>query len=107
MQPILFNGSNAILEEPEGWDHDKDGPCSDLPVLIQELPSGQLSYTSIWRPTDEERELLANGSGVLINMVGAQPAFVMAVTYLPCEQLVQVPEMPTESATSHPQPNAE
>lgn len=80
MRAINFHGVTTTYTAPEGWDEERDGPCHDLPVMVDQKSR---ECTTLWRPTEHELELLRNGHPVLVNILGGQPPISVgvAVTY--------------------------
>lgn len=79
MQPINFKGVHVILAK----DQEEYTP---LPVAISPGPQGEL--TSVWEPTPEEREAIANGANIGLSiwtfLKPMQPVRVFAVE---CEKV--------------------
>lgn len=72
MTPQHFVGQDRVLEAPADYDHAALGECGGLPVRV--VSGGCMS---VWKPTPEELDFLANGGGVVIWVMGLQP--VMSV----------------------------
>jgi hypothetical protein len=69
--PYHFVGQSRVLEAPQGWDHDRDGECIGLPVLI-EHQGGVVAFKSVWVPTPEQLAQLNGGGAVLLTCLGGQ-----------------------------------
>lgn len=104
MKPINFQGATHGMKKPEDWDEEADGPCDTLPVMVQELPSGHTTFTSVWVPSDEERLKLVAGSALMLSIVGSvQPVVALAVTDQPSSEIeVQDPDAPKPSTLIMP-----
>ena len=101
MNPIRFASANAALSAPPDWDEEKNGPCQDLPVLRNEN-----GFLSVWKPTDEELAILANGGAVYLTVMGAShPVVILGATELsPPEEQEEQEEAdgPTEADEGTP-----
>lgn len=71
MKPGKIYGETRALGAPVDWDEAKYGPCGSLSIKDERDKSGLPSMTSCWMPSDEERERIANGGAVYLNVVGA------------------------------------
>jgi hypothetical protein len=71
MNPVRFEGSEPI-NKPKNWDNAKDGECVALPAQISILPNGMKMFTSVWKPTAEERHAIAEGANIALSCFGAQ-----------------------------------
>lgn len=87
MNSIDFHGATHRFGAPVDWNEELNGPCDTLSVLVAELPSGAKSFSSVWVPTVEELELLNKGSGVVLTIIGTQPALAMGITEMPIDRL--------------------
>lgn len=79
MNPIKFEGAQ-IIGKPKNWDDAKDGECVGLPAMVTRLPDGMAMFTSIWKPTDEERTAIARGDNVAITCFSAQVPIMLTST---------------------------
>lgn len=63
MTPEPFRGQNAELTAPG---------CDPLPVMIMKPDPGITlgSIVSVWRPSSEERALIAAGAPVMLTIIG-------------------------------------
>ncbi len=78
MQPVRFNGMTNIYTAPEGHNAERDGEIFDLPVM-----DDGISMTSVWKPTEEELDILVNGGGISLSILGrAQPPVMLGVVEL-------------------------
>ena len=78
MQPVRFNGMTNIYTAPEGHNAERDGEIFDLPVM-----NDGISMTSVWKPTEEELDILVNGGGISLSILGrAQPPVMLGVVEL-------------------------
>ena len=66
MRPIKFEGFNAILGAPPGWDVDEDGVCEGLPVCRK---NGHVY--SCWKPSLTERIALIFGKPITLIIANA------------------------------------
>src|SRR5437879_2234120 len=72
MNPIRFPGAQ-IAGKPLDWDDKRDGECVGLPVAISVITeTGMKMFTSIWKPTAEERRCIAEGENIAITCFGVQ-----------------------------------
>lgn len=71
MNPIRFEGA-VIIGKPKNWDDERDGECVGLPAQISILPNGMKMFTSVWKPTAEERRAIAEGANIGVSCFGAQ-----------------------------------
>ena len=65
MNPVKFEMANLVLGQPKNWDEEKMGVCQPLYLYHNE---GELH--SIWKPTEEELAILAQGGGVVLTVIG-------------------------------------
>lgn len=85
MKPGVIEGFTHVLGEPAGWNEAEHGPCEKLHVLNE----GR-AWSSVWEPSPEERQALANGGNVLLTVFGGQPP-VMLQTLTPWVQPAEPP----------------
>lgn len=78
MNPVRFEGSQ-VIGAPKGWDHDKDGECAGLPAKITVTSSDLPMFTSIWKPTEEERARIARGENIALSCFSLQPPVMVSV----------------------------
>ncbi len=71
MRPIHFEGAQ-IIGKPKNWDDAKDGQCIGLPAMVGVLPNGMKSFTSVWKPSDEERIAISLGANIALSSFGVQ-----------------------------------
>lgn len=57
------------LGKPEGWDDERDGPCSSLPIR-DGRSQGVPHMESAWYPTIEEMQRMVMGAPVYLRVVG-------------------------------------
>lgn len=89
MRAVDFLGVNRRFGAPNGWDAEKHGECSVLPVLLWKDGDGLTTMTSVWEFTPEERLAIANGAKIALNCVGGQPPVSLEVTTV--ETILGVP----------------
>ena len=78
MIPVRFNGMTALYTAPEGHNAERDGEIFDLPVM-----DDGISMTSVWKPSEEELDILVNGGGISLSILGrAQPPVMLGVVEL-------------------------
>lgn len=63
MQPSHFRQANLVLKAPPGEEEN----VVDLPVFANR---DENTVTSLWLPTDEEREIIAQGGGIAVTIWG-------------------------------------
>lgn len=73
MQPSHFRQANLVLKAPPGEEEN----VQDLHVFHNR---DENTVSSLWIPSDEEREIISNGGGVLVSVWGHShpPIFVGA-----------------------------
>lgn len=59
--------NNAVLGAPAGMSIEE---CGALPVTRLEYPDGTPAVASFWRPSPEERDLIAKGAPVRLIVLG-------------------------------------
>ncbi len=75
MNPTKIPGANRDFGAPIGWDSDKAGECSTLPVR----DDGSILH-SAWLPNTEERAALAAGKPVILMIWGrSHPVVAVSV----------------------------
>lgn len=62
MFPSNFRQANLLLKGPEGSD------IVPLPIFANQSEN---TLTSLWMPTDKEREIIAAGGGVTVSVLGS------------------------------------
>lgn len=77
MKPIDFEGA-VSFGKPKDWDEERDGTCGVLPVKIVR-GAGSLSFLSVWAPSPEERQRIANGENLVLSCVGTQVPVMLSV----------------------------
>lgn len=78
MIPVRFNGMTNIYTAPEGHNAERDGEIFDLPVM-----DDGVTMTSVWKPSEEELDILVNGGGISLSILGrAQPPVMLGVVEL-------------------------
>lgn len=80
MQACDFPGSRRI-GAPHDWDQSLDGECGTIFVCDEvETLSGQNFMYSVYKPTPEEIEALANGGVIRLGIMGrSHPVFQLGV----------------------------
>lgn len=69
MEITKLPGMNRELAPPGGWDAEKHGECSPLPVFA-EVVNGNMVMTSAWKPSAEELAELNKGAAVALCVYG-------------------------------------
>lgn len=86
MKPVEFAGQQTLLDPPKGTPR---GQCGVLPVMVSDSKTwpGSQEFTSFWKPSRAELEVLNDGGHVGLRVVAAaQPpvaVFVQKVEELP------------------------
>jgi len=90
VKPTKFSESTKDLAKPVGWDDEKHGPCSSLPVF-----SDGTCCISRWAPTWRERFALIFGRPiwVFVHSGWTQPPIALSV-----EQTVFTTAPPSEES---------
>lgn len=70
MRSIKTPDTNKELGRPVNWDDDKGIECSSLPVHAYES-NGYHFMLSVWRPSPEERDKIANGGDIVLTVIGS------------------------------------
>ena len=86
MEVVKLEGMNRELAPPGGWDKEKHGECSPLPVFA-EVVAGNVTMTSAWKPNAEELAHLVRGAAVALVVYGTVHPPV-AIGVFPAEQEV-------------------
>lgn len=73
MKPVKFEEANCTYTAPG---------CGDLPVLRQEEVGGQISVTSVWKPSEEDLKVLNTGGCICLSVLGGQPPVLMLVQHV-------------------------
>lgn len=71
MNPVRFEGA-TIVGKPKNWDDKRDGICVGLPAIVNTMANGMKQFTSVWKPTPEERAAIANGANIALSSFGIQ-----------------------------------
>lgn len=69
MEAVKLPGMNRELAPPKGWDPEKNGECTPLPVFA-EVHNGSIVMTSAWKPSEEELAHLTSGGAVALVIYG-------------------------------------
>lgn len=85
MIPTHFQGENGLVTSTLVTN--KGEPVRALPVLREADQHGAPVFTSMWRPSKEELQLLNFGGAVVLTCVGGQP--VCSVDVAPAEMIVE------------------
>lgn len=65
---------------PGNWDAEQDGECRDLHVRAGSHGDRKLvTWTSAWRPTQEEIAKMMLGGEIEITLIGTQPPMLVEV----------------------------
>lgn len=82
MSPVDFQESNIVYGPPEGM---AESQCMSIRAFRGELASGPLDGVTIvvtaWRPTDEERRIIAEGGDLYLTCVGGLPPHLLSVSF--------------------------
>ena len=65
MIPIEFENPDVVLKAPPGMEDE----CGDLHVM-RDVGMGYPELVSMWAPSEEERQMIADGGGVELRIVG-------------------------------------
>lgn len=65
MNPIKFNEMTHTFTAPPDHDSVLHGEIADLPVM-----DDGIALTSVWMPSDEERDIIAKGGAVTVSIMG-------------------------------------
>jgi hypothetical protein len=75
MRPVSLESPTRRLGAPSSWDHAEDGICHTLEILDHD---GWM--ISAWEPTPQERERLAAGARIFLQVQGTRhPVVAMQV----------------------------
>jgi hypothetical protein len=77
MTPQIFDAATHFFGAPKGWDEEKDGKCSVLPVLVVEHV-----HASVWKFSDEERARIAAGENLVLYCYGAQTPVALEINHI-------------------------
>jgi hypothetical protein len=84
VKPIEFEGQTLLLGPPPGTPR---GECGSLPVQVNAGGTFKQTYTSFWKPSDEDLELLRRGAHVRLDVHGgAHPPVWVSI-----EKCVELP----------------
>lgn len=84
MIPGRIADATLTLGAPDGWDIEKHGPCSGLPVRIDTSRAGPPCFSSAWFPTPEELRAMLAGAPVILRLVGnGHPPVMLSVGDVP------------------------
>lgn len=80
MKPTLTRNAQFNFEKPKNWDANRHGSCGDLQVRVEPFAKETLEFFSTWKPSDEERKLIAEGGVIEIGICGrGQPPMQVGV----------------------------
>lgn len=81
MKAVEFAGQMVLLSPPAGYNDTHDDKCGVLPVMqVIHAPDGPY-MVSVWRPSDEDIQRLANGEFIMLTIYGTQhPPVSLQVT---------------------------
>lgn len=71
MEPIRTKESNALLDPPPGMEG-----AIHIPAHAQPTPAGGVVVFSVWEPTEQERQLIADGGQVKIALNCSGPEMI-------------------------------
>lgn len=77
MQHINFEGATHKLGPPKAWDAEKDGPCGDLYVQIDDG-----ICKSVWQPSEAEIDMLRLGARIVLHVWGGQPPVAVVTEFI-------------------------
>jgi hypothetical protein len=67
VNPVEFEGQTLLLGPPPGTPR---GECGALPVMVTQGGTFQQTYSSFWKPSDEDLEALKRGAHVRLDVFG-------------------------------------
>lgn len=71
VNPVKHPSETRDFGKPSDWIEELDGPCGYLSVSDQrDLLTGQNLMHSWWKPTDEERQMIADGAHIELRIYG-------------------------------------
>jgi hypothetical protein len=71
MIPVNTVKTTHYLGAPPDWNAARDGPCGALPAVVQPFDASAYRFLTFWRPTPEERAVIAAGGDILLQVIGA------------------------------------
>ena len=78
MEAVKFSEATHTFTAPKGHNAERDGEIFDLPVM-----DDGITLTSVWKPSEEELDILVNGGGITLSILGrAQPPVMLGVIEL-------------------------
>ena len=89
MDPATNPSATRRLGAPPNWDPQVHGPCGALEIAdVIDQSSGGHVMESLWRPSAEELEALANGGLVILGIFGTEhPVVYVGVSVPPQHDL--------------------
>lgn len=77
LTPEPFKGQDIVLGAPAGWDADKHGPCSGLPIKREDGVC-----MSVWGLTIRQRLAVLFGGKIVLRIVSGQtqPPVMLSVS---------------------------
>lgn len=71
MTPVRIEGTTRYLGAPQGWEPERDGPCTHLAIADVVADNGLPLMISAWEPTPAELAARNAGAKVHLQIVGA------------------------------------
>jgi len=84
MESSGFDGSNCVLNPPQGMSADE---CSPISVLRGRLESGAMAIVSCWKPTRTELEEIERTGRVWILCLGMTQPPMSVLAFDPAEHV--------------------
>lgn len=81
MRPTVTREATHNFQAPKNWEPDSDGQCGDLQVRMETFgPRNVIELFSTWKPSDEERKLIAEGGVIEVGVCSNnQPVMQLCV----------------------------
>lgn len=74
MQNVPADKATHNFKSPENWNEETDGPCFDLAIRPGVHGERKLhTWTSAWRPSQEDIAKLLLGGVIEVTLIGMQP----------------------------------
>lgn len=84
MKPTVTRGATHNFQAPANWVPDSDGQCGDLQVRAETFGERNIvELFSTWKPSDEERKLIAEGGVIEIGICSATQPVMQANVVAP------------------------
>lgn len=74
MKNVNWKEPTRTIGAPSDWDERSEEPCASLSILDQPDPriNNENVMLSLWKPSEEELELLNQGYPLMLGIVGRQ-----------------------------------